>query len=94
MVYGCEGDLRPDLVAEILEHAAVEVLSNVNCDLLQNSMAIDNGLLEEVFDGHGGYVGDGLRLNPLGKVFYCHNDEGVVVLSWHEFANDIDAPPL
>jgi hypothetical protein len=26
------------------------------------------------------YVGDGLRLDPLGEVLYCHNGEGIVSL--------------
>jgi hypothetical protein len=34
MVYGREGNLRPDLVAKILEHATIKILSVVNCDLL------------------------------------------------------------
>jgi hypothetical protein len=33
MVYGCEGDLRSDLVVEILEHVIVKILGIVDCDV-------------------------------------------------------------
>jgi hypothetical protein len=81
-------------VIDILEHATIKILSIVDCDLLWNSIATDDVLLEEFLDGHDCYVGDGLHLDPLGEVFYFHYGEGVVSLCWREFANDIDAPPL
>jgi hypothetical protein len=45
-------------------------------------------------NGHRGYVGGWLRFDPLGKILYCYDGEGVVSLCYREFANDIDAPPL
>jgi hypothetical protein len=82
------------LMVEILAHATIKILGVVNCDLLWNSIVIDGILSEEFLDGHRGYIGDGLCFNPLGEIFYCYNGEGVVSLWWHEFANDVDAPPL
>jgi hypothetical protein len=70
MVYRREGDLRPDF----------KILSIVGCDLLWNSIATDDVLPEEFLNGHRGYVGDRLHLNPLGEVFYCHDGERVVSL--------------
>jgi hypothetical protein len=81
-------------MAEILEQAAVKVLSVIDYDLLWNSIVTDDVLPEEFLYVCGGYVGDGLCLDPLGEVFHCHNGEGVVSLCWREFANNIDAPPL
>jgi hypothetical protein len=80
VVYRCEGDLRPDLVKEILEHATIKILGIINYDLLWNSIATDDVLPEEFFDGHRGYVGDRLHLNPLREVFDCHDGEGVIAL--------------
>jgi hypothetical protein len=60
-------------VIEILEHAVVKVLGVVDFDLLRNSIATDNVLPKDFFDGHRGYVGDKLRLNPLREVFHCHD---------------------
>jgi hypothetical protein len=94
MVHGREGDLHPDLMIEMLEHATVKIFGIVDCDLLWDSIATDDVLLEEFLNGCGGYVGDELRLNPLSEVFYYHYGEGVVSLCWHEFANDVNAPPL
>jgi hypothetical protein len=94
MVCRCEGNLHSDLVVEILEHAAVKVLSVVNYYLLRNSIVTNDVFLEEFFDGRRGYVGDGLRLNPLCEVFQYHDGEDVVALCWLEFDNDINAPPL
>jgi hypothetical protein len=44
MVYRCEGDLRSDLMAEILEHATVKILGVVDYDLLRDSIATYNVL--------------------------------------------------
>jgi hypothetical protein len=46
VVYRCEGNIRPDLVIEILEHASIEVFSVVECDLLWNSVIADDVLPE------------------------------------------------
>jgi hypothetical protein len=81
------------LMTEILEHATIKVLSVVNYDLLWNSIVTNDILLEEFLDGSRGYVGDELRFDPIGEIFYCYNGESVVSLCWREFANDIDAPP-
>jgi hypothetical protein len=101
MVYGRKGDLHPDLVTEILEHATIKVLSVVNCYLLWNSIAANDVLPQEFLNGYEGYVGDGLRLDPLGEVLYCLDPldevlycEGIVSLCWCEFANDVDTPSL
>jgi hypothetical protein len=40
------------------------------------------------------HICDGLRFNPLGKVFHRYNGEGVVSLCRCEFADDIDVPLL
>jgi hypothetical protein len=72
MVYGHEGDLCPDLMIEIIEHSTIKILYVVDYDLFWNSIMIDDVLPEEFLDGHGGYVGDGIRLDPLGEVLYCH----------------------
>jgi hypothetical protein len=94
VVYRSEGDLRPDLVTEIIEHDTIKILGIVDCDLLRNSIAIDDVLSEEFLDGCGGYVGYRLRFNPFGEVFHCDNDESVVSLCWCKFTHDIDAAPL
>jgi hypothetical protein len=49
VVYRCEGDLRPDPMAEILEHGTIEVLGIVDRDLLWNSIAANNVLPKEFF---------------------------------------------
>jgi hypothetical protein len=91
VIYRREEDLHPNLVVEILVHATIEILGVVDCDLLWNFVATDGILPEEFLDGCGGYIGDGLRFNPLGEVFYHHDSKSVVSLCWCEFANDIDA---
>jgi hypothetical protein len=87
-------DLRPYLVTKILKHAAIEVLSIVDCDLLQNSVTADDVLPEKILYSCQGHVSDGLRFNPLGELFHCYHDKSVVSLYGREFANNIDAPPL
>jgi hypothetical protein len=47
VVYRREGDLHPDLVVEILEHATIEILGIVDYDLLWNSIAIDDILPDD-----------------------------------------------
>jgi hypothetical protein len=47
VVYRRDGDLRPDLVAEILEHATIKILGIVDCDLLWNFVVTDDILPEE-----------------------------------------------
>jgi hypothetical protein len=94
VVYRCEGDLRPHLVAEILEHGTTEILGVVGCNLLWNSTVRDDVLPEESLDCCGGYVGNGLRFNPFGKVLHCNNTKSVVSLRWCKFANNVNAPPL
>jgi hypothetical protein len=42
-------DLCPYLVTEILKHAAIEVLSIVDCDLLQNSVTADDVLQKKFY---------------------------------------------
>jgi hypothetical protein len=94
VIYRCERDLCLYLVIEIFEHATIEVLSVVNCDLLQNSITTDDVLPEIFLYSCRGHIGDGPHFDPLGEVFHCYNDESVIFLYGCEFANDIDAPPL
>jgi hypothetical protein len=67
VVYGCEGDLRPNPMAEILEHGTIKILGVVNYDLLWNSVATDDVLPEEFLNGGRGYVGNRLRFDPHGE---------------------------
>jgi hypothetical protein len=69
VVYRHEGDLRPNWIAKIHEHATIKALSIINYNLLWNSIVTDDVLPEEFLDRCGGYVSDGLRLNPLGEIF-------------------------
>jgi hypothetical protein len=94
VVYRCEGDLHPDLVAKILEHGTIEILGIADGDLLTDSIATDDILPEKSLDGGGAYVGYMLCFNPFGEVFHCHNGKGVISLCWCKFAHDIDDPPL
>jgi hypothetical protein len=75
-------------------HVIAKVFGVVNNDLLWDSIATDNILLEKLFNSQGGYVGDWLRFNPFHEVFHCHNGKGVIALCWSKFADNVDAPPL
>jgi hypothetical protein len=46
MVYRCEGNLRSDLVAEVIEHVTVEVLGIVDCDLLWDTESASRPLVD------------------------------------------------
>jgi hypothetical protein len=94
VVYGCEGDLRPGPVTEILEHDTIEILGIVDGDLLRNSVVTDDVLPEESLDSGGGYVGYRLCFNPFGEVFHSDDGESLISLCWCKFTHDIDAPPL
>jgi hypothetical protein len=94
VIYRCKGDLRPNLMTEILEHSTIKILGTVNGDLLRNSVMKDDVLPEKFLDGGGGYICYWFRFNPFGKVLDCDNGEGVVSLFWCMFSHDIDAPPL
>jgi hypothetical protein len=94
VIYGCEGDLRPDLMTEILEHHTVKILGIVDGYLLRGFVTTDDVLPEKFLDSGRGYIGYWLRFNPFGDVLNCDNGEGVVSLGWGEFAHDINAPPL
>jgi hypothetical protein len=91
VIYKCKGDLRPDLMIEILEHSTIEILSTVDRDLLRNSVTTDDILLEKILDGVRGYNCYWFRFNPFGEVLSCDNDEGVVSLCSCKFSHDIDA---
>jgi hypothetical protein len=80
VVYGYEGDLHSDLVAEILEHCIVKILGVVHCNVLWDVEAADYVWPEEFFYCSGAYICDRLRLNPFHKVLDRHNGEGVVSL--------------
>jgi hypothetical protein len=79
-------------VTEILEHATIEVLCIVDCDLIWNSITTDDVLPEIFLYSCQGHVGDGLLFDPLGEVFHRYNGKSVISLCGCEFANDIDAP--
>jgi hypothetical protein len=80
VIYRCEGDLRPDLVAEIVEHGTIEILGIINGYLPRDSVTTDDVLLEKILDGGGGYISYRLHFNPFGEVLDYDNDEGVVSL--------------
>jgi hypothetical protein len=67
-------------MAKILEHSTIKILGVVNHDLLWNSIATNDVLLEEFLNGGGGYVGNRLRFNPLGEVLHCNYSKSVVSL--------------
>jgi hypothetical protein len=46
VVYRCEENFRPDLVAEILKHATIKIPGVVDYDLLWNSVMADDVLPE------------------------------------------------
>jgi hypothetical protein len=94
VVYRCEGDLRPDLVTEILEHGTIKVLGIVDGDLLRNSIATDDVLPETFLDCGGGYIGYKFRFNPFNEVLHYNDGEGVISLCWYRFAHNINAPLL
>jgi hypothetical protein len=94
VVYRCEGDLRPNPMAEIPEHSTIKILGVVDGDLLLNSVATDDVLSEEFLTGGGCYVGNRLHFNPLGEVLHCDNSKSIVSLCWCKFTNDVDTPSL
>jgi hypothetical protein len=94
VVYRCEGDLRPDLLAKILEHGTIKVLCIVNGDLLGNSIVTDDVLPKEFLDGGRGCVRYRLRFNPFSEVLDYDNDKGVVPLCLCKLTHDVYAPPL
>jgi hypothetical protein len=94
VVYRCDGDLHPNLMAEILEHGTVKIIGVVNRDLLWNSISTDDVLPKEFLNGGGGYVGDKLRFNQFGEVLHYDYSESVVSLCWCKFTDNGDAPSL
>jgi hypothetical protein len=94
VIYRCEGDLRPDLMTEILEHDTIEILDIVDGDLLRNSVTLDDVLSEKFLDGGGGYSCYWFHFNPFSEVLDCDNGESVVSLCWCKFFHNIDAPSL
>jgi hypothetical protein len=82
MIYRWECHLRSDLLTKILKHCIVKVLCIVDCNVPGNTIAANDILPEELFDGCGAYVCDRLSLNPLYEVFDCHNGEGIIALCW------------
>jgi hypothetical protein len=54
-------------MAEILKHGTIKIFGVVDRDLLWNSIAIDDVLLEKFLDGGGGYVAKRLHFNHLVK---------------------------
>jgi hypothetical protein len=82
VIYGCEGDLHSDLLAEILEDCTIKVPFVVDCDVVRDTITTNDILPEELFDVCGAYVCDRLHLNPLREIFDCHDGEGVIALCW------------
>jgi hypothetical protein len=80
VIYRCEGDLRSDLIIEILEHGTVEILGIVNGDLLRNSVPTNDVLAKKFLDSDRGYVGYWFRFNPFSEVLDCDDGEGIVSL--------------
>jgi hypothetical protein len=80
VIYRCEGDLRPDLMIEILEHGTIEILGVIDGYLLRNSVMTDDVLPEKILNSGGGYVGYRLHFNPFGKVLDHDNGKGVISL--------------
>jgi hypothetical protein len=54
VIYRYEGDLRPNLVTEILKHHTIEILGIVDGYLLRDSITIDDVFLEKFMDGDRG----------------------------------------
>jgi hypothetical protein len=81
MVDRSEGDLRSNLMTEILEQVVIEFLGTINGDFLRDTIAADYVLLEKILDGCKAYVCDRLRLDPLCEIFNYDNNKGVVALS-------------
>jgi hypothetical protein len=81
MVDRSEGDLRSNLMTEILEQVVIEFLGTINGDFLRDTIAADYVLLEKILDGCKAYVCDRLHLDPLCEIFNCDNNKGVVALS-------------
>jgi hypothetical protein len=94
VVYRCEGDLRPNPMAKILEHSTIKILGVVDHDLLWNSVATDDVLPEEFLNGGRCYVGNRLCFNPLCEVLHRDYSESILSLCWCKFTNDVDAPSL
>jgi hypothetical protein len=73
VVYRCEGDLRIDLLTEILEHGTIEILGIVDGDLLRNYVVTDDVLPEKFLHGGRDYVGYRFRINPFGEVLHFND---------------------
>jgi hypothetical protein len=82
VIDGSEGYLCPDLIAKILEHIIVKLLSVVKCDFSQNTEMANDILPKEFLDSHGAYACNGLHLNPFCEIFHCYDSESIVALSW------------
>jgi hypothetical protein len=94
VLHGCERDLRPDLMKEILEHGTIEILGIADGYQPRDSVTTDDVLPEKFMNSGRSYIGYWLRFNPFGEVLDCDNGEGVVSLGWCVFANNTNAPPL
>jgi hypothetical protein len=77
-----KGYLRSYLMAEILEHVIVKLFGIVEYDFSWDTETAGNVLSKKLLNCRGAYVGDRLRLNPLGKILDCYNGEGVIASSW------------
>jgi hypothetical protein len=59
--------------------------SIVHSFCLRHTEATNNILPEEFLDRDRSYCSQGLRLNPLRKIFYCHYNILQVALCWWEW---------
>jgi hypothetical protein len=69
-------------MAEILEYVIVKLFGIVDYDFSWDTETTDDVLSKKLLNCRGAYVGDWLRLNPLGKILDCYNGEGVIASSW------------
>jgi hypothetical protein len=46
VIYRCKGDLRPNLMTEILKHGTIKILGIAKSDLLRDSITTDDVLPE------------------------------------------------
>jgi hypothetical protein len=81
VVYRWKGDLH-SLMEKILEHRVVKILGIIDCDMLWDTVTIDDVWTEEFFYGCEAYISHWLRLDPFHEVLDGHDGEGVIALCW------------
>jgi hypothetical protein len=87
VTYGTRGTWpRHYLIAEFLKYDVVELFYVVNYDCSWEAKATNDVLPEKLLDSCVAYVGDRLRLNPLGEILNCYDGKSIVALSWGQWA--------